>query len=311
MSLPRITILTPTRGRPKPLRRYLESLARDPEGMQLVDEVVVVLSGSADISAAIDVPGVPVRWVAEPRPGVAIARNRLLDEAGTEFTVWFDDDTEVEPGTIRAHAEASVRVPEAAFFAGRSTARFEIDPPHWVQMVLKQSPWVYAQLDFGPDPMPLPPRRDRVPYGCNMSLRKSATKGIRYIEGLGRGADLGPGWKGHQVGGEETEFLMRMIESGARGYWVPQAHVLHWIEAKRLTIEHLRRHFFGQGAEHVLCGIPLSEKSSSPFQIRQNLRYWGARLTGKEERWFRIMTQMDTTRGMRAARKLLRDRASD
>ncbi|GAB4517681.1 MAG: hypothetical protein Tsb0020_36290 [Haliangiales bacterium] len=308
VNLPRVSVVIPTRDRPRSLRRLLESLARDPSGLAHVDEILVIHSGARDTSHAFDVPGLPLRHVAEPRAGVAVARNRGLAEARAPFLIWYDDDVEVTPGNIDAFLQAAMAAPSASFFAGRSEARFEAEPPAWVSDLMAIAPWIYAQLDLGEGPIQFDKTRDELPFGCNMAMWADAVRGVQFREDLGRGADLGQAWRGHQVGGEETVFFRELIDADAIGVWVPDAHVLHWNTASRMELSHVRRHFFGHGVEIALTGRARVRRYESWRIFRERVEYGWSRLLGRRPRWVRLLMNIQIRRGRRVGLRLARRR---
>jgi GT2 family glycosyltransferase len=88
-----VTVVIPTNGRPQQLSRCLQSIcAVDYPGFD-----VVVVDNRPDAPGARDVVSsfadrLSVRYVAEPRPGSSVARNRGVVEAGSEVVAFADDD---------------------------------------------------------------------------------------------------------------------------------------------------------------------------------------------------------------------------
>lgn len=93
-----------TAKRPQMLRRCLESLA----AQQVPDDVSPVLAvidneaepnNRAAVEAFAEQCPFPVRYIHEPRPGIAVARNKALETAESLGAVWIaftDDDCQVE-----------------------------------------------------------------------------------------------------------------------------------------------------------------------------------------------------------------------
>jgi len=115
-----------------------EALEEPPPGSWPIAEVLVIdndPNGSAGpvIRRFVDAadPTVPVRYIHEPRPGVANARNRALADASGEVLVFIDDD-EV-PGHGWPHGLLTVLDQTgAAMVGGPVLTRFTVDPPRWV-----------------------------------------------------------------------------------------------------------------------------------------------------------------------------------
>lgn len=90
------SVIVITRDRPDGLARLLASLAAQ---TQPPGEVVVVMNAcrvSYDAARARWDGALPVRWVTEPTPGVAHARNAGVAAARGEILLFIDDDCEAD-----------------------------------------------------------------------------------------------------------------------------------------------------------------------------------------------------------------------
>src|SRR4029453_9793931 len=108
------------------LARTLDSLA-EAEPPRASWEVVVVDNGSEDDTQQVIArsrPGLPLRGVLEPRPGVSHARNRGVAAAAGEYLIWTDDDVTVCRDWLRSYESAFEANPQAAFFGGPIRPRF-------------------------------------------------------------------------------------------------------------------------------------------------------------------------------------------
>jgi O-antigen biosynthesis protein len=97
-----VTVIVPTGGRARVLDRCLRSLCELRFGSF---DVIVVdnqphLPGTQPVVEAF-AGALRVRYVAEPRPGSSVARNRGVAEAATEFVAFADDDVVLDPGWLR------------------------------------------------------------------------------------------------------------------------------------------------------------------------------------------------------------------
>jgi O-antigen biosynthesis protein len=97
-----VTVVIPTGGRPRKLERCLSSLCTlDYDG----DFDVVVVDnrpqrpGTEEAVAAF-AERLDVRYVAEPRPGSSVARNRGVAETGAELVAFADDDVVLDRGWL-------------------------------------------------------------------------------------------------------------------------------------------------------------------------------------------------------------------
>jgi glycosyltransferase involved in cell wall biosynthesis len=90
------SVIVITRDRPEGLARLLASLVRQ---TQPPGEIVVVLNAcraSYDAVRAEFGARLPIRWVVEPTPGVAVARNAGVAASRGEILLFIDDDCEAD-----------------------------------------------------------------------------------------------------------------------------------------------------------------------------------------------------------------------
>jgi glycosyltransferase involved in cell wall biosynthesis len=103
-----LSVVIATKDRRQYLERALASLDVQVDAPSF--EVVVVDNGSHDSTAALVESyrhhALPVRYVAEPQPNRAKARNRGVEASRGRFLLFCDDDVETPPGWIAAHAAA-------------------------------------------------------------------------------------------------------------------------------------------------------------------------------------------------------------
>jgi succinoglycan biosynthesis protein ExoM len=127
----RALIAVATFRRPDGLAALLTSLERATATSSFD---VIVVDNDAAGSARLVANASPLNpmYVVEPRPGIAAARNRALDEIdGYDAIVFVDDDEYVTPGWLDFlihHAEAS----KADVVTGPVESVFPADAPRWV-----------------------------------------------------------------------------------------------------------------------------------------------------------------------------------
>jgi glycosyltransferase involved in cell wall biosynthesis len=252
-----VTVAICTLNRAESLRRTLESLAAMPVPDDLDWEVVVVNNNCTDHTDAVIeefAERLPLRREFEPQRGLSRARNRAVDTAKGDYIVWTDDDVVVDPGWLAAYAEAFRRWSEAAVFGGRIIPRYETPVVKWVAESEALLVGPYAIRDFGDEPLPLSVAEGRDPYGANFALRAVEQRAFRYNPELG----LGPV---RRRLGDETDVIKRILQTGAVGYWVPDARVEHCISHDRQTVSYIARYFAGLGE----TGAFLEGKPAAPL----------------------------------------------
>ena len=259
-----ITVAICTFNRAASLRRTLDSLVAMhlPEGLDW--EVVVVnnnCTDSTDEVISTFTERLPIRRAFEPQQGHSKARNRAIEEARGEYIVWTDDDVIVAREWLAAYAEAFRQWPDGAVFGGPIIPLYEEPVVPWVVQSeeLLGGPW--AIRDLGDLTIPLSLDGHRIPYGANFVVRAKEQRHFLFDSELG----LDPV---RRRLGDETDVIARILNSGASGYWIPEAGVRHCIGHDRQTVRYLKRYFAGMGeteayqaaragtAEKLWFGVP-------------------------------------------------------
>ena len=237
-----VTILIPTRNRPAPLRRALESLAQLdlPAGLG-VD--VLVVDNSEDGNAAPVVEAValpfPARVVAESRPGVATARNRGLAEATGELVAFLDDDCEAAPEWLAAQVATLAATGADGSFGPRVAAIEGPEPPD--ATFFKAT---YSRDLVEADGADVSARHAYLPLPGAVLVRARCL------------ADPAPfDTRLDHIGGEDVLLFRRLVEAGRRFVWSPRAAVTEHIPASRLDMGFVmkRRYLSGQHR----CIVPM------------------------------------------------------
>ena len=230
-----VSIVIPTQRRAEPLARAVRScfgqVGVAPDCIELIvvdnDErpsvrpVLEALAAEAPFS---------VRYVHEPRPGVANARNAGVAQVSGAFIAFLDDDEEAPPGWIAALIEVQARF-QADLVFGPVRARL----PEQVR-----AHRTYLEHFFSrSDPAPAGPIDHY--YGCGDSLVRRAALPARprpFSEAR------------NQSGGEDDLLFAEMRKAGARIAWAPEAWVWEDPAPERLNLRYaiLRAFVYGQGA---------------------------------------------------------------
>jgi len=229
-----ISIAIPTQRRPEGLALAARSALRqrgvDAQRLELVivdNDAVPSAKTVADALAA--EARFPVRYVHEPAPGVANARNAALAAAKGELIAFLDDDEEAAPGWLEALVETQ----------GRFGADVVFGPVHARAPDRLGEHRLYLQQFFsreGPTEAGLIAHY----YGCGDSLvRRAALPHPTQAFAASR----------NQTGGEDDYLFGVMQRAGARFAWSPEALVYEDPAPERLTVGYaLSRAFaYGQG----------------------------------------------------------------
>ncbi len=194
-----VSILIVTRDRADDLSKTLEAMRqiRIPDGFKV--ELLVVDNGSSDHTAQVvrscEIPGLPVRYVLEPNPGLSRGRNRGLAEAIGEIILFTDDDVRPPAEWISGMCEPILSGKADAVAGGVKIAPELLRP--WMSPMhrswLASSEW----LESG---------KQQSMVGANMVIsRRVLAKVSGFDPELGAGA-LGSG--------EESLFSAQLIAAG-------------------------------------------------------------------------------------------------
>lgn len=231
-----VTVAVCTFRRPQGLARTLQGLWAQ-QGLAGCAVTVVVVDNDAQASArpvvesALPPPSWILRYVVEPTPGVAAARNRCLAEATTELIAFVDDD-ELPPSDwlatlLRCHSSMGA---DAVF--GSVVPHFEASPPAW----------------SGNGTMFTKPR---YPTGHVVSWEATYTANVLLSRRLLRLAGGGFDERFAASGGEDTQLFWRAERAGAKLVWCDEAIVYEHLPPARLRLAWLLRRAFKGGQNWV------------------------------------------------------------
>lgn len=173
--------------------------------------------------------GFPVRYVHEPEPGVASARNAALCLAQGELIAFLDDDEEAPEGWLAALLDAQARFDADVVFGpvrGRAPPQVVRHRAYLERFFSREGPSEAGPIDHY--------------YGCGDSLiRRAALPDPRRPFAVER----------NHIGGEDDLLFGRMKAAGARFAWAPEAWVWEDPAPSRLSLGYtIRRAFaYGQG----------------------------------------------------------------
>jgi glycosyltransferase involved in cell wall biosynthesis len=293
----RFTVAVCTWNRAALLGEFLRRLARVRWGRGDWEVLVVNNNSTDDTERVLEAfeGRLPLRRAFEPKPGHSHARNTAVAQARGEYIVWTDDDVLVGEGWLAAYARAAGRHPEAAIFGGPVRPLFEGTPPAWLSASWRDIGPVFAARDLGDEPFELDGGGE-LPYGANLVVRAREQRRFPFDPALGRRFEGG-------ALGEETAVIRAILASGAKGWWVPDAPVEHWIPKGRQTVGYLRAYYALQGRTYLKWDRYVGPKiRGRPLLVwggilRAELAYALARLTGDPRRWLKPLAEASMLRG--------------
>lgn len=229
-----MVIIIPTCQRGELLERTLQCLV-DADLPASVSRIVVVENGrkdEAETKVAKFAGQLPVDYRYTPVGSKCHALNLVLEECPGEFVVFFDDDVRIDPGCIRAYADAAAGKTGGEFYAGKCNVDYDIAPPEWLKDYL---PYSAKGWSYGDRICPLP---EPLALGFNWAA---------FADDIARAGsfnpDIGPG---RLISiGDETDLQRVMLSQGVKGVYLPSALVWHHVPADRCstdwTLERNRR----------------------------------------------------------------------
>jgi len=229
-----ISIIIPTQRRPAPLATAARS-AFAQRGVDQGEVELVVVDNDAAGSAAASVEALraeapfPLRYIHEPRAGVANARNAGVAAATGGLIAFLDDDEEAPSGWLAALLDAQRRFDADVVF-GPVRGRAPPGP-------LRHRAYLE---DFFSRKGPAEPAVIDDFHGCGCSLvRRTALADPLAPFSVAR----------NQTGGEDDLLFSAMRAAGARFAWAPDAWVWEDPSPARLTLGYAiaRAFVYGQG----------------------------------------------------------------
>ncbi|MCL7380635.1 glycosyltransferase family 2 protein [Streptomyces sp. 35G-GA-8] len=240
---PRTTVVVATRERAGQLARALDSLlAQDhPDFRVLVVDNAPVTSATRDLVTSRYAGRVD--YVHEPRPGLALAHNRGLDDTDGAVVAFTDDDVIADPHWLTALTTPFAADPGLGCVTGLILPARLTTPAQ----ILLESHGGFAK-GFEPrvyDPARPPADEPLFPFaagsfgsGANMAFRADALRAVG-------GFDPATGTGTPARGGDDLYAFVRILSAGHRLRYMPSALVWHH---HRETWQDLENQAYGYGA---------------------------------------------------------------
>jgi glycosyltransferase involved in cell wall biosynthesis len=235
-----LDVIVPTYNRQSLLERALQSLlaAELPAGLDV--RVTVVDNNSRDKTLPVVnsfKPGFDGRlnYLFEPKLGKSQALNTGIAATSGELVGMIDDDEEIDRSWFMRVNEIFARN-EVDFVGGPYVPRWGAPPPSWLP---SRYSGVIGIVNLGSEPRAY--GADTSLIGGNAVVRRSTLKRLKpYSTALGPHGD-------RYLADEDTDMYLRLIASGAKGLYLPDLVVYHYIHPERLTKRYYRHWCFRRG----------------------------------------------------------------
>lgn len=261
-----LEVIIATYNRCDLLPRALASLlaAEVPPGLDV--RVVVADNNSKDGTRQVVEEWQPkfggrLQYLFEGRQGKSYALNTAITASHGDLIGMVDDDEEVDARWFmrlrRAFEDDAVE-----FVGGPYLPRWGAEPPAWLPATYRG---VIGWVEAGDKVLPYDENYPGMLMGGNAVFRRElfARVGL-YATNLGR-TDK------HLLSCEDEDMYQRLLASGARGFYLPDLIIYHYIPPERLTKRYYRRWCFWRGVSH---GVMDRERPSPVVYL------WGV------PRWF-------------------------
>ena len=245
-----------TYRRPDQLRLLLPELVRQASGRAEIRVLVIDNEPTASGALVVEALHDPaVRYVHEPRPGIAAARNRALDESADDDVLVFIDDDEWPSATwLDSLLAVHSRTPCAAV-VGPVVSEFAAEPDAWVA----------AGRFFD---------RRRLQTGTHvevaatnnllLDLRQVRALGLRFDEDFGLS------------GGSDTLFTRELCRRGGTLVWCDDAVVVDQVPLERLTRRWVLLRALRSGNSWSRSSTKISTSAAERARVRLQLTGRGA-----------------------------------
>ncbi len=212
-----IAIVICTRSHPLQLRKCLEAVA---QLVPAADEILVVDNTPGDKETEVVAREFEAHYTREPVAGLSRARNRALNECGSDVVAYLDDDATPTKGWLK-NILKPFDDPTVASVTGDTFPPGAVPDgvPDLPRSLTNKDPQWFEIATFG-----------GLGVGTNMALRKAFCAGWTvFDERLGRGAPL---WIA-----EENHAFAVLLSRGYRAVHVPAAIVIHPMKPRNIELE--------------------------------------------------------------------------
>lgn len=256
---PEVSVVIPTYNRSALLRNAVSSVLRQDDPCPF--EIVIVDNNSSDDTPAVarslmeSHPG-KVRYIGEPKQGNAHARNRGIESARGAIIAFIDDDVTVKNNWLATLKNVLDARGDLSFVGGKVLPDWKVSPPSW----LTPKHWSpLALVDYGPDELTIGGHRPRGLLTANIAFRRNVFAEVgTFSAHLQRVKDA--------IGSmEDTEFLLRVCQSGRQGVYLPSMIAISPVDNERLTKTYHRRWHTGHGHFYAIMNDPEWERSKVRF----------------------------------------------
>lgn len=177
----------------------------------------------------------PLKYCFEPEQGLAIARQRAVEEGQGTFIGFLDDDNLPKPNWLKAAYVFGQTHPQAGAYGSRIYGEFEVTPPKNFERISRflaigggNKAICYTSSDYKYS------YKKVLPPGAGIVVRKQA-----WLESVPKRLLLQGRVSGLQLPGDDLEAFLYLRQSGWEIWYNPDMEIDHKIPKQRLEKEYL------------------------------------------------------------------------
>lgn len=286
--MPTVAIAVLTYKRPGDIAEVLPSLVDQARTYAPSAEVIVVdndpAASARDIVTGAGHDGL-VRYVHEPEPGIAAARNRALAECDRDLLVFIDDDERPSPRWLRLMVDTYLR-DRPAGVVGPVVSEPAQEPEEWI-----------LAGDF------FERERRRTYSSVTTAATNNLLLDLAQVRSLGLEFDARFGLSG----GSDTLFTRQLTSRGGRLVWCDEAVVTDVVPPSRLTRDWVLRRAFRSGNSDARTTLALTDGPASRVAATARMTGRGAvRVVGGGANWLVGLATRSLNRRARGMRTIMR-----
>lgn len=262
----RLTLSALTFRRPEDIAAALPLLVDQARAVSHDVEVLVVDNDTTDSARGVVEGFAPeVRYVHEPTPGIAAARNRVLSETAQKDVVIFIDDDE---RPVSNWLQLLLEMYESEYPTG-------VVGPVVSEYSREPGEWILAGRYF---------QRLRHPTGTRVRL--AATNNLLIDRQFLRQRGIAFDERFGLTGGSDTMLTRQITDAGGVLLWCDEAVVTDMVPASRLTCEWVTQRAFRSANGGIRVELELAGSRTRRFGVRVRSTARGlARLSGGTGEW--------------------------
>src|SRR5215213_1612725 len=242
-----LDVVIPTYNRSTLLKKALGSLLSARIPPELTVKIIAVDNNSTDDTKAVIEDfgrrsNGRVSYVFEKKQGRSPALNAGIAAATGDLIGFIDDDEEIDEAWYETILSA-FKNNRVDFIGGPYVPRFESEVPEWLP---KSHTAVVGIVDGGDKPVPFDKSYPGILMGGNAVFTRETLERVgSYSTSLGRSGT-------RLLSCEDEDMYQRLMAAGAKGLYLPQLIVYHFIPRERLTKRYHRSWCFWQSVSSAV-----------------------------------------------------------